>query len=854
MVGASTTPLLPPLLPSAKKSPKRRFRPVGIRAPNVTAPAPKKHRPLLDSSTKYTSCESLNNEAANLNEEDDMEGGKYDVDEGEDINVGSDCVNRDDQKQDQKVIPKLMNVDQHPIQQYRKVSDATVNQSVVNTNDVEEANGNEIVSKSNASIPVKLVATSADAIHNNRKERDAPLIDDSMVPTVMYTPKPNKEATSKRPVDATPKPIKRVTGKRPANAIPNDTRNAETLVSIRAPNVTAPAPKKDQPLLEFSTKSSDDTTCNYLNNKVANLNEGNDIDGGKNVDEDEDIKWGKDIRDVEKQEQKIIPRLINVVQRPAQQYRNKKHRPLHEFSTKPSNKIHKEDKNLTKLSRKIFDKNSNIREVMRELHLLLKDGKPEKLDGAEIGSNKSTPVIASNTSTPIKLVAALSDAIHNNNDERDEPLIHESPTNMSLLTFSSSSSPLCNIMVPVTCTPKPSKKTTTSKGPADAIPNDTRNAEAPVSIRAPYVAGPAPKKHQSFEFSTNSSDDTTCKSLNNEAANLNEGNELDGAINDVFDGEEINVGSKYVDRDVGVHRQEQNNIPRLINVVQRPTQHYHIVSDVTDNELDVNTNNIEEANGAEIASTASTPVKLVAASSDAIRDNRMESDAPLMHGSCLWTLSSSYPFCWVPITCTPQPSKHTTCHMDDDAESNDPSNTSLSSSTIYANSFANRGAHHGPTFESASLFSFDDALLYCELVDTSITTPTKSLHREVPSEIGIRSQLTQEANTNNLDRSSMSNTSSNPALNENDPLLMFLRSQHTCIKGNIEEFYTWLVNEDIDCMSALKEAVSDDEYLDDSMKKGCGASGIKGFKRKVFQRAVLEYKEVNYERQPSPSC
>ena len=55
-------------------------------------------------------------------------------------------------------------------------------------------------------------------------------------------------------------------------------------------------------------------------------------------------------------------------------------------------------------------------------------------------------------------------------------------------------------------------------------------------------------------------------------------------------------------------------------------------------------------------------------------------------------------------------------------------------------------------------------------------------------------------------------------------------------------------------MSALKEAVSDDEYLDDSMKKGCGTSGIKGFKRKVFQRAVLEYKEVNYEWQPSPSC
>ena len=33
------------------------------------------------------------------------------------------------------------------------------------------------------------------------------------------------------------------------------------------------------------------------------------------------------------------------------------------------------------------------------------------------------------------------------------------------------------------------------------------------------------------------------------------------------------------------------------------------------------------------------------------------------------------------------------------------------------------------------------------------------------------------------DGSLMSNTSSNPTLNENDPLLTFLRSQHTCIKG-----------------------------------------------------------------------
>jgi hypothetical protein len=403
-------------------------------------------------------------------------------------------------------------------------------------------------------------------------------------------------------------------------------------------------------------------------------------------------------------------------------------------------------------------------------------------------------------------------------------------------------------MVPETCTPKPGTLTT-SKRPDDAIPNNTRNAEAPVSIRALYVAAPAPKKHQSFELSTNSSDDTTCESLNNDAVNLNEGNELDGAKIDVFEGEDIKDGIKYVDRDVDLHHQEQKNIP-LINLDQHPTQQYRKVSDVADNELDVNTNNIEVTDVVEIASNASTPAKLVATSCD----NREERDAPLMHGSCLWTISSSYPSCRVPVTCTPQPS-----HMDADAKSNDPNNTSLSSSTIFANSFANCGAHHdGPTyrseFESASLLSIDDGLLSCKLVDTSKSTPTKSLHQEVPLEIGFRSQLIQEAITEDVDRSSMSNTISNSTLNENDPLLMFLRTQHLCIKGNIDEFYTWLVNEDIDCMSALKEAVSDNEYLDDSMKKGCGTSGIKGFKLKVFHRAVMEYKEVNKTQAAGPMC
>ena len=75
-----------------------------------------------------------------------------------------------------------------------------------------------------------------------------------------------------------------------------------------------------------------------------------------------------------------------------------------------------------------------------------------------------------------------------------------------------------------------------------------------------------------------------------------------------------------------------------------------------------------------------------------------------------------------------------------------------------------------------------------------------------------------------------------------DPLLLFLKSQHKCITGNVDEFYTWLINsEDIDSMAALKEAVSDDVYLNEKMKKRDGSSGIKGFKRTTFKKAVLDY-------------
>ena len=82
------------------------------------------------------------------------------------------------------------------------------------------------------------------------------------------------------------------------------------------------------------------------------------------------------------------------------------------------------------------------------------------------------------------------------------------------------------------------------------------------------------------------------------------------------------------------------------------------------------------------------------------------------------------------------------------------------------------------------------------------------------------------------------------SLNENDPLLVFLRSQHQCIRGNVVEFYIWLVkSEYIDSMTTLKEAVSEDDYLNNEMKVGNGSSGLQSFKRKAFQRAVQEYVE-----------
>ena len=129
----------------------------------------------------------------------------------------------------------------------------------------------------------------------------------------------------------------------------------------------------------------------------------------------------------------------------------------------------------------------------------------------------------------------------------------------------------------------------------------------------------------------------------------------------------------------------------------------------------------------------------------------------------------------------------------------------------------------------------------------------------VPSEIGINSAqgiTTREAITESSvssvnDGSKASKALSTFDMNENEPLLIFLRSQHACIRGSVDDFYTWLVkSEYIDSMTALKEAVSDDDYYYDTMKVGSGSSGIKVFKRKVFKRALSEY-EGNGNKEPA---
>ena len=152
-----------------------------------------------------------------------------------------------------------------------------------------------------------------------------------------------------------------------------------------------------------------------------------------------------------------------------------------------------------------------------------------------------------------------------------------------------------------------------------------------------------------------------------------------------------------------------------------------------------------------------------------------------------------------------------------------------------------RGVSATPeTLMSSPNYSFGEELL--------VSKPA-----ELPSEIGIEGLNLPKKSSNDPsigsvsslnDRSIASRAPSISPAVKNDQLLSFLKSQHQCIKGSVEDFCSWLVkSEDIDSISALKEAVVDEDYLNETLKVGNGESGMKGFKRKAFQRAVLDYQE-----------
>jgi len=143
----------------------------------------------------------------------------------------------------------------------------------------------------------------------------------------------------------------------------------------------------------------------------------------------------------------------------------------------------------------------------------------------------------------------------------------------------------------------------------------------------------------------------------------------------------------------------------------------------------------------------------------------------------------------------------------------------------------------------------EDASVVSECISSKSQDDTKTVQEEdigtnSTQGMAVRETITESPISSLNDESKISKTAASnlAVVGENDPLLIFLRSQASCIKGSVDEFYTWLVkSEDIDSMTSLKEAVSEEEYLNNKMKKGNGSSGVKGFKLKPFQRAVQEY-------------
>eukprot|EP00985_Skeletonema_marinoi_P023665 scaffold15887_cov113-Skeletonema_marinoi.AAC.1 len=71
-----------------------------------------------------------------------------------------------------------------------------------------------------------------------------------------------------------------------------------------------------------------------------------------------------------------------------------------------------------------------------------------------------------------------------------------------------------------------------------------------------------------------------------------------------------------------------------------------------------------------------------------------------------------------------------------------------------------------------------------------------------------------------------------------DKLHLFLQLQGHCVKGSVDGFYHWLKSVDIESMSDLKYAVSDDVGFFQKLKDGDGQCGLKVFTSRVFVEAV----------------
>mmetsp|Transcript_23948 Transcript_23948/g.35635 ORF Transcript_23948/g.35635 Transcript_23948/m.35635 type:complete len:1562 (-) Transcript_23948:95-4780(-) len=124
-----------------------------------------------------------------------------------------------------------------------------------------------------------------------------------------------------------------------------------------------------------------------------------------------------------------------------------------------------------------------------------------------------------------------------------------------------------------------------------------------------------------------------------------------------------------------------------------------------------------------------------------------------------------------------------------------------------------------------------------ETVDETSLPRSITARPKIPAPISCTSSVSSIADMSGLTTSKLQ---LDPRRQE---LLHFLVEQNSCIKGNANIFFQWLVeSEDITSLLDLAEAVSDDDYLQD-MQNGDGSVGLKGFKRKTFKKAVLQFAE-----------